>query len=134
MVVTFIFHLLSHYNTIIEPHARFLLSFIEDLSINFPSHFILSLIDVYRDTVTGDKLIFSSAITRLLHHFSVVYLKSPHFSYMCVIDVATVRQSIAQLRPRQPQTQTVAPSASTTPSSSAPSSSAGGVTLEAIMA
>ena len=42
MVMTFIFHLLSNYNTITEPRARFLLSLIEDLSIEFPSHFILS--------------------------------------------------------------------------------------------
>ena len=32
MVMTFILYHLSHYNTIIEPRARFLLSFIEDLS------------------------------------------------------------------------------------------------------
>ena len=62
MVMTFIFHPLSHYNFIIEPCARFLLSLLEDISIDFPSHFILSLIDVYRDTVTRDKLIFPSAI------------------------------------------------------------------------
>ena len=81
MVMTFIFHMLSH-NTITEPHARFLLSLIEDLSIDFPSHFILSLINVYEDTVTRDKLIFRSAIMRLLRHFSVFYPKSPYFSYM----------------------------------------------------
>ena len=46
MVMTFILHPLSHYNTITEPHARFLLSLIEGLIIDFPSHFILSLIDV----------------------------------------------------------------------------------------
>ena len=39
-----------------------------------------------------------------------------------------------QLRPRQPQTQMTASSMSTTPSTSAPLSLAGGVTLEAIMA
>ena len=42
MVMIFILHHLSHYNTITEPRARFLLSLIEDLSIEFPSHFILS--------------------------------------------------------------------------------------------
>ena len=52
MVMTFVLHPLSHYNTIIEPRAQFLLSLIKDLSIDFPSHFILSLIDVYKDTVT----------------------------------------------------------------------------------
>ena len=95
MMMTFVLHLLSHYNTITEPRARFLLSLIEDLSINFPSHFILSFIDVYKDTTTHDKLIFPSAIMRLLRHFSVFYPKSPHFSYMCVINATTVRQSIA---------------------------------------
>ena len=134
MVMTFILHPLSHYNSIIEPHARFLLSLLEDISIDFPSHFILSLIDVYRDKVTRDELIFPSAITQILHHFSISYPKSTHFSIMCVIDVATVQQSGAQLRPRQPQTETTAPSSSSTPSTSAPSSTAGGVTLEAIMA
>ena len=62
MVMTFIFHPLSHYNSITEPRARFLLSFLKELSIDFLSHFILSLINVYRDTVTRDKLIFPSAI------------------------------------------------------------------------
>ena len=64
---------------------------IEGLTIDFPSHFILSLIDVYKDTVTRDKLIFPSVIMRLLCHFSVSYPESPHFSYMCVIDATTVK-------------------------------------------
>ena len=63
MVMTFVLYPLSHYNSITEPCARFLLSLLEGLSIDFPSHFILSLIDVYRDTATRDKLIFPSAIT-----------------------------------------------------------------------
>ena len=45
MVMTFVLHPLSHYNSITKPYARFLLSLIEDLTIDFPSHFILSLID-----------------------------------------------------------------------------------------
>jgi len=90
MVMTFVLHSLSHYNTITEPHAQFLLSLIKDHSIDFPSHFILSLIDVYKDTATCDKLIFPSTITRLLRYFSIFYPESPHFSYMCAIDVATV--------------------------------------------
>ena len=101
MVITFILHPLSHYNTITEPRARLLLSLIEDLSINFPSHFMLSLIDIYKDTTTHDKLIFPFAITRLLRHFFVSFPKSPHFSYMCAIDAATVKWSIAQLRSKQ---------------------------------
>ena len=63
IVMTFILHPLSHYNSITKPRARFLLSLLEHLTIDFPSHFILSLIDVYRDMATRDKLIFPSAIT-----------------------------------------------------------------------
>ena len=134
MVMTFILHPLSHYNSIAKPCARFLLSLLEDLSIDSPFHFILSLIDVYWDMATHDKLIFLSAIMQILRHFSISYLESPHFSIMSVIDIATVRQSETQLRPRWPQTKTVTPPTSTAPSTSASSSSAGGVTLEAIMA
>ena len=47
---------------------------------------------------------------------------------MSATDAATVRQSEAQLRPRRPQIETATP-----PASTAPSSSASGVTLEAIM-
>ena len=71
MVTTFVLHPLSHYNSITEPHAWFLLSLLEGLIIDFPSHFILSLMDVYKNTVTRDKLIFPSAITRILRHASV---------------------------------------------------------------
>ena len=95
MVMTFILHLLSHYNIITKPHARFLLSLLENISIDFPSHFILSLIDVYRDTTTRDILIFPSAITQILRHFSVSFPASPHFSVMGAIDRATVKWSEA---------------------------------------
>ena len=47
MVMTFIFHLLSNYNTITETRVCLLLSLIEDLSLDFTSYFIFSLIDVY---------------------------------------------------------------------------------------
>ena len=95
MVMTFVLHPLSHYNSITEPRAQFLLSLLEGLTIDFPSHFILSLIDVYRDTATRNKLIFSSAIMRILRHFFVSYLESTHFSVMCAIDAITVRRSEA---------------------------------------
>ena len=131
--MTFVLHPLSHYNTITEPHAQFLLSPIEGLNIDFPSHFILSLIDVYKDIATRDKLIFSMAITQLLRHFFVSYPESLHFTFMCVIDVATIKRSLAQLRSRHPRIKTAAPPASTAPSTSAPSSLVGGVTLETIM-
>ena len=130
----FVLHHLSHYNSITKPRAWFLLSFLEVISIDFPSHFILSLIDVYRDTAAYDKLIFPSTITWILHHFSVPFPVSPYFSVMGAIDATTVRRSEAQLRPRCPQTQTTAPPTSSAPSTSAFSSSAGGVTLEAVIA
>ena len=102
MVMTFILHPLFRYNTITEPRARFLLSLLEDIFIDFPSHFILSLIDVFRDTAIRDKLIFPWAITRILRHFSVFFPKSPHFSVMGVINAVTVQRSEAQLKPRWP--------------------------------
>ena len=66
MVVTFTLTPLSNYNSIIEPCAHFLLSLLEGLSIDFPSHFIISVLDVYQDTTTRDKFIFPSAITYIL--------------------------------------------------------------------
>ena len=134
MVMTLVLHPFSHYNSITKPRARFLLSLLEGLSIDFPPHFILSLIDVYRDTTTRGKLIFPKAIMRILRHFSVSYLESTHFSPVCAIDAATVKRSEAQLRPKQPWTETATPPASSASSSSTPSSSAGGVTLEVVMA
>ena len=134
MVMTFVLFPLSHYNSITELCARFLLTLLEGLTIDFPSYFILSFVDVYKDTTTCDELIFPLAITQILCHVPVSYLKSPHFSIMCAIEVVTVRWSKAQLRPKRPQTQTATPPASYAPSTSAPSSSVGRVTLEAIMA
>ena len=95
MVMTFVLHPLSHYNFTIESRARFLLSLLEDIFIDFPFYFILSLIDVYRDTATRDKFIFPSAIMGILRHFSISFPVSPHFSVMGAIDAATVRQRVA---------------------------------------
>ena len=83
MLMPFVLHPLSHYNSIIEPRARFFLSLLEHLIIDFPSHLIISFIDVFRDMTTCDKLIFPSAITRILHHFSVHFPLSPIF-LLCV--------------------------------------------------
>ena len=83
IVMTFVLYPLSHYNTITKSRARFLLSLIEDLSIDFPSHFILSLIDVYKDTTTHDKLIFPLAITRLICHFCLLSRVSPLHIHAC---------------------------------------------------
>ena len=101
MVMTFVPYPLSHYNSITKSRARFLLSFLEHLTIDFPSHFILSLIDVFQDSASCDKLIFSSAITRILRHFSVPFPASNPFTYMCAIDAATVKCSEAQFRSQQ---------------------------------
>ena len=100
MVMTFVLHPLFHYNSITEPRARFLLSFLEHLTVDFPSHFILSIINVHLDSASRDKLIFPSAITRILRHFSVPFHSSDHFTVMCVIDYATIKHSKAQFRSR----------------------------------
>ena len=101
MVMTFVLHPLSHYNSITELHARFLLSLLEHLTIDFPSHFIISIIDVHLDSASRDKLIFASAITRILRHFSIPFPSSDHFTVMCAIDYATIKCSEAQFRVRQ---------------------------------
>ena len=122
MVMTFVLHPLSHYNSITEPRALFLLSLLEHLTIDFPSHFILSVIDVHLDSAPRDKLIFPFAITRILCHFSIPFPSSDHFSIMCTIDYATVKHSEAQFRSRQ--TDSAAPSSRSAPSRSTPSVSA----------
>ena len=119
--MTFILYPLSHYNSIIEPRAQFLLSLLEHLTIDFPSHFILSIIDVHLDSASCDKLIFPFAITRILCHFSVPFPVSNHFTHICAIDATTVKYSEAQFRSRQ---ELVAPPSRSIPSQSAPSTSA----------
>ena len=105
MVITFVLHPLSHYNSITKPRARFLLSLLEHLTINFPLHFILSIIYVHFDAASRDKLIFPFAITRILCHFSVHFPSSNHFPVICAIDHATdhatVKHSEAQFQARQ---------------------------------
>ena len=95
MVMTFVLTPLSHYNSITEPHARFLLSLLKDLSIDFPFHFITSILDVYQDTATRDKLIFPSAITQILGHFSIPIPNSPYFTTIGAIDVSSIQRSEA---------------------------------------
>ena len=135
MVMTFVFHPLSHYNSITEPRAQFLLSFLEHLTINFPSHFILSIIDVHLNSASSDKLIFPSAITRILRHFSVPFPSSDDFSVMCAIDYVTVKHSEAQFWSRQLDSAT--PSSRFAPSRSASSAStpfSGDVSLGDVLA
>ena len=62
MVMTCTLTLLSHCNSITEPYACFLLSLMKDLSLDFPFHFITSILDAYQDTATCDKPIFPSTI------------------------------------------------------------------------
>ena len=132
-MVTFFLYPLSHYNSISKSCAWFLLSLLEGLSNEFPFHFILSLIDIYRNIVTRDKLIFPLAIMWILRHFSVSYPESPHFSVIYAIDAATIKWSEAQLLSKWPRKETTTLPASSAPSTSAPSSSTSGVTLEAVM-
>ena len=131
--MSFVLHPLSHYNSITEPRAWFLISLIKNLSINFPSHFILSLINVYRDTATRNKLIFPSAITWILHHLSIPYPESSHFIIIGAISAASVRQSKAQLLLKRPCTEMATLLALYVPSTSALSSSSGGVMLAAFL-
>ena len=93
MVMTFVLHPLSDYNSITEPRAQFLLSLLKHLTIDVPSHFIISIIDVHFDAVSHDKLIFPSAITRILCQFSIPFPSSNHFPIMCAIDYAIVKRS-----------------------------------------
>ena len=136
MVMTFVLHPLSHYNSITKPRARFLLSLLEHLTIDFPSHFILFIIDVHLDSTSRDKLIFPSSIMRILRRFSVPFPFSDHFTVMCAIDYATIKCSDAQFQSWQ--SNSAAPSfrfapSQSTPSASAPSSS-GDVSLGDVMA
>ena len=101
IVMTFVLYPLLHYNSITEFHARFLLSFLKHFTIDFPSHFIISSIDVFQDSTSRDKLIFPSAITRILCHFSILFPASNPFTFVCAIDAATVKRSEAQFKSRQ---------------------------------
>ena len=95
MVMTFTLTPLSHYNSVTQPCSHFLLSLLEDLSFDFPSHFITSILDVYQDTTTRDKHIYPSVITRIRHHFSKPIPVSPYYTTMGVIDASSIRQSEA---------------------------------------
>ena len=102
MVMTFTFTPLSHYNSITEPCARFLLSLMEDLSIDFPSYFVTSILDVYLDTATHNKLIFPLAIMQILQCFSIPIHSSPFFTTIGAISASFVRRSETQLQPKRP--------------------------------
>ena len=71
MVMTFVLTPRSHYNTITKPRAHFLFSLLKGLSIDFSSLMIVSMIDIYQDTATLNKLIFPSVITLILTHMYI---------------------------------------------------------------
>ena len=121
MVMTFVLIPQSHYNTITEPRAHFLLSLMEGLSIDFPSHMILSIIDCYQDTTTHDKLIFPSTITYILTHMHVTIPPSPLFHVMGAISKEYIWRRATQLVAKQPCVETM--DAAPTAPSSRPSSS-----------
>ena len=100
MVMTFVLHPPFHYNSITEPRNRFLLSLLENLTIDFTSHFILSIIDVHLDATSRDKFIFPSTIMRILRHFSISFPTFDPFTYMCAIDATIVKHSKVQFRSR----------------------------------
>ena len=114
-----------------------MLSLLEHFTIDFPLHFILSILDVYRDIAIRDKFIFLSAIMQILCHFSVPFSSSDHFFVMCAIDYATVKHSKVYFRSRQLDS-TPAPFRSalsrSAPSTFAPSSSLSDVSLGDIIA
>ena len=95
MVMTFTLTPLSHYNSITELRAHFLLSLMEDLTFDFPSHFITSIIDVYQDTATREKFIFPLTIMRILQHFSIPIPLYPLFTVMGSISTGFVHRSKA---------------------------------------
>ena len=111
------------------------MSLLEHLTIDFPSHFILSIIDVHLDSASRDELIFPSAIIRILRNFFVPFPSSDHFTVMCAIDYGTVKHREAQFRSWQ--LDSVAPSSRSAPSRSGPSastpSSSGDVSLGDVM-
>ena len=51
------------------------------------------MIDIYRDTATGDKLIFPSVITCILTHLHVTIPSSPLFYTMSAISKESIRRS-----------------------------------------
>ena len=102
MLMTFVLTLRSHYNTITEPRARFFLSLMEGVSIDFPSHMIESIVDCYYDTATHDKLIFPLAITHILTHLHITFPPTPYFYVMNDICKESIWWSAAQLVAKRP--------------------------------
>ena len=68
MVMIFVITLWSHYNTITEPHACFILSLVEDISIYFPLHVIASILDCYQDTALRDVVWYCFSFSHFMYH------------------------------------------------------------------
>ena len=69
---------------------------------------------------------------RILRHFSVPFPVLDHFYVMCAIDAATIKWKEAQFISRR--SSTTSPPIPSAPSTFAPSTSMGGVTLDVNMA
>ena len=64
--------------------------------MDFPFHFITSILDVYLDTTTHDELIFPSSSTQILRHFHIPIPDSPFFTTMGAISIGSARRSEVQ--------------------------------------
>ena len=106
-MMTFVLAPRSQYNTIIEPRDCFLLSLMENLSIDFSSHMIVSIIDCYQDTATHDKLIFPLAITRILTHMHITIPPSPLFHVMVAISKESIWRIAEWMTTKQPHVETM---------------------------
>ena len=107
IVMTFVHTPQSHYSTITEPHARFLLSLMEGIFIEFPSHMIVFILDFYQDTATCDKLIFPLAITHILTHVHITIPPSSLFHFTGAISKESIWKSATQLSTKQPCVETM---------------------------
>ena len=94
MVMTFVLTPWSHYNTITEARAHFLVSLLEGLSIDFPSHMIVSMIHINQDKL-HNKLIFLSAVTRILTHLHIPIPSTSLVSCIGAISKESIRRSDA---------------------------------------
>ena len=107
----------------------------EDLSIDFLSHMIVSMIDFNRDTTTHNKLIFPSTITRILTHMHVTIPPSLLFYVMGAISKESIQRSAVQLPAKQPCMEMMDATPTPRPSSSSAlsSSSKADISLADIM-
>ena len=64
-------------------------------SIDFYSQMIVSMIDIYQDTATGDKLIFPSVITCILTHMHIPIPPAPLSSIVGAISEGFIWRSDA---------------------------------------